>query len=148
MSRAVTQDNDVKQYNALLTRLERLEAGRPEDPHYVGSAVTGLGAAFSAGWVNYDNGLVTPGGGTQRDVGFYKDRGRCYLTGLAKSGTVAGTIFTLPVGYRIGPQSDGIFAVVSNGVFGVVQVGASGTVILSAGSNAYVSFEGISFQLA
>jgi hypothetical protein len=56
--------------------------------------------AFQGAWVNYDNGLTVPGGGTQRDAGFYRHLGHVYLFGVVKSGTSGTTVFTLPVGYR------------------------------------------------
>lgn len=93
-------------------------------------------STFTNSWVNFD---------TDRPAGFYKDRGRTYLTGLLKSGTVGSSAFTLPSGYRPASVNGLIFAVDSNGAFGVIVILSTGTVIPSSGSNVYFSLEGISF---
>jgi len=55
------------------------------------------GVGFQNGWVNF--------GGEYEGISYYKDdQGNVFLSGLAKNGTIAGTMFTLPVGFR--PQSD------------------------------------------
>ena len=78
-------DEDVA---ALDARLDVIEAGR-EAVRYVG---TGGQPAFENSWVNNDV--------STRRAGFYKDRGRVYLTGMIKTGASATTAFTLPAGYR------------------------------------------------
>lgn len=66
--------------------------------HYIGASGE---PTFTNSWVNSDNGLTTPGGGTNRDAGYYKDStGRVWLTGTIKTGTTGTTAFTLPAGFR------------------------------------------------
>lgn len=97
--------------------------------------------AFQNAWVNF--------GGTDPSASFYKDRGRVYLAGSVKSGTLAAPIFTLPVGYR--PPSDTVrFAVIdgSAGPGGTVIVFASGAVHLQTGNNVFVSLAPVDFRAA
>jgi hypothetical protein len=97
-------------WEAIDKRTSALEAAEP---------VRKIGAtgqpAFQGAWVNYDNGLTVPGGGTQRDAGFYRHLGHVYLFGVVKSGTGGTTVFTLPVGYRPTVGSRQFAAVASNG---------------------------------
>lgn len=128
---------------ALDARLDAIEAG-PEAVRYIGD--TGQ-PAFVNGWVNFDNGLATPGGGTNRDAGFYRDRGRVHLTGLIRSGTMGDVAFTLPAGYRPVRQ-DAEFAVNSVNAFGVIAVLSTGVVLPSVGSNTWLFLNGVSFRHA
>jgi len=101
-------------------------------------------ADFENNWVNFD--------GTRR-VRFYKDgAGVVHLAGIAKSGTVASPIFTLPAGYipdYLDPINNvALFAVPSNSAFGLLAVNNLGQVSLYAGSNAWVSLDGITFRAA
>lgn len=68
------------------------------------------------------------------------------LRGSIKSGTVGTAAFLLTTGFR--PAGDSNFACVSNNLFGFVIVNAGGAVIVQAGSNSYVSLDGISFRAA
>lgn len=92
-----------------------------------------------SGWVNYGSGF--------NPAGFYKDPfGIVHLRGLLKSGTVASSAFTLPIGCR--PTKTESFAVSSNGAYGQVYVSAAGDVTLVVGNNAYFSLDGITFRAA
>ena len=103
-------------------------------------AFTALSGTYTNGWSNSfatANG-VEPGG-------YFKDpTGRVHLQGVISSGTVASAAFTLPVGYR--PASTRIFSVISNGAIGRFDISSAGVCTLQAGSNVYVSLEGISFK--
>jgi hypothetical protein len=96
-------------------------------------------SVFANSWVNYD---------ADRPAAFYKDRGRVYLSGLVKSGTIGTTIFTLPAGYVPASVNGLLFPVVSNGAFGFAAVFNSGVVQANTGSNVYFSLDGISFRAA
>lgn len=96
----------------------------------------GTAPAFKNAWVNFGGGATA--------ASYYIDRGRVYLVGLIKSGTIAQAAFTLPVG----PPTPVNFAVDSNGAFGTVQVDAAGNVVPTAGSNVFVDLAPISFRVA
>lgn len=86
-------------------------------------------------------------GAPTNPVGYWKDPvGIVHLRGVVKSGTIGLSVFTLPVGYR--PLNTEYFAVVSNGAFGRVVIGSDGGVTPDIGSNAYVTFDGITFRAA
>lgn len=107
------------------------------------------------GWVNFGGGYAT--------VQYMRKNGMVYVKGLAKSGTLNATIFTLPPGYR--PAEHRNFASVTNsittgaasagtahthlvvGVGGRFSVNADGTVSLNSGtgSNALISLDDIHF---
>jgi hypothetical protein len=90
-------------------------------------------------WVNYS-------GGTQQ-AGYWKsDDGMVHLSGLVKSGSVGGVIFTLPVGFR--PATQVTFSTVSNAAFAHGNINASGALIAVTGSNISWSLDGISFKAA
>jgi hypothetical protein len=94
----------------------------------------------------YTNAWVDFGGGFTA-VSYYRDRGRVYLDGMMKNGTVATSAFTLPVGFR--PAAQELFIVIANNIIGRVDVSTAGLVTPSAGtSNVYVSLCGISFVAA
>lgn len=105
--------------------------------HYVGESGE---AAFENSWVNYH--------ATQRKVAYTKRDGWVHLAGVAKSGTVAQTIFTLPAAYYHDEGDDILVPVVSNALFGVLSIGTAGAVTLESGSNTYVSLYGIRFPAA
>lgn len=95
---------------------------------------------LTGGWVNYD---ATNG----RLAGYYKDPfGIVHLQGLIKSGTATpGTaLFTLSTGYR--PSKACYFPVSSNNAFGSVSVDITGVVAIQAGSNTWLSLDGITFR--
>jgi hypothetical protein len=90
------------------------------------------------GWLVYDVANFT-------SPGYYRDfMGRCHLRGLVKSGTLPGTIFTLPAGYR--PTKTHIFATISNDLLGQIRVQADGQVVATGGSNTWISLDGVSFR--
>jgi hypothetical protein len=92
---------------------------------------------FQNGWVAFGAGNSTPQ--------YWKDSsGAVHLQGLVKSGTVGSAIFTLPADFC--PPGNLRFTVSNNGLFGEVVIGTAGGVALTAGSNAYVSLDGISFM--
>jgi len=97
-------------------------------------------ATLTNSWVStfgVSNGFFAPA--------YIKDQlGYVHLRGLANGGTVGQAIFTLPVGFR--PYASCIYPVISNGVFGSLNVNSDGTVVLNAGSNMYVSLDGITFK--
>lgn len=101
--------------------------------HYPGAAGE---PAFQNSWVNF--------GGSEQLVSFYKWGDRVYLAGLTASGTLPGTVFTLPAGYH--PSGAARFCVVSNNALGIVLVAADGTVQVIAGSTAWVDLAGVEFK--
>lgn len=108
----------------------------PEAVRYIGA---GGQPSFANGWVNFA--ASTP-------AGFYRDRGRVYLTGKIKSGTVGATAFTLPDGYLIDESGGADFACVSNAAFGNLIVLAAGQIVPFVGSNVWFSLDGVSFRHA
>lgn len=101
-------------------------------------------------WISistYQNGWVDYGGGTFGTAPYYKDTyGIVRFRGAIKSGVVPNIAFTLPAGFR--PSSLSYFPCVSNNLFGFLSVTAGGGVTVQAGSNAYVSLDGMSFRAA
>jgi hypothetical protein len=122
------------------SQLNRIEQGvsdaHPGAWHNVGDAGE---PAFQNAWVNFD---------VPRIVRFYKAGGRVFLEGIAKSGVVGSTMFTLPVGWR--PTVGGsalIFPVVSNNAFGVMFVDQNGNVTpIAPTTNTWVDLSSISFR--
>jgi len=110
---------------------------------YVGDA----GApGFQNSWVNYDDGA-----GGNHNVHFGKDAaGNVHIRGICRSGTMAATIFTLPVGFRP-PPTRGFslgylrFAVESAGAFGAIRIKDTGEIVAEVGSNSWVDLAGIVF---
>lgn len=91
-------------------------------------------------WVNF-------GGGTGADAGYYKDAdGTVHLKGLIKSGTIPGSAFNLPSGFR--PAAPIYLPIASNNAFGLAIVTAGGDVIVQAGNNTYADIGGIRFRAA
>lgn len=105
--------------------------------HEVGAASE---PAFTNSWVNFNVAYAS--------CAFMKDSfGFVHLKGMAKSGSVNASIFTLPAGYR--PALNEYYAVVSNDLFAEMQVASDGTVRMPAGgSNVFTSINGITFRAA
>lgn len=120
---------------AVLVRQLQSPAGA-EALTVVGSG--GSAPAFANSWVNV-------AGGTEA-AAFYKDRGRVFLAGRVKSGTVGATIFTLPVGYRP-TGSELVFPVIANGAAGELRVQSGGAVYLRVGSNVDVDLTPATFRV-
>lgn len=93
---------------------------------------------FQNSWVNY--------GGVFETTAYTKNSlGEVRLRGMVRSGTVNAAIFTLPVGFR--PTLQKVFVVIANAAIGRVDVRTNGEVLLVTGSNAWVSLDGISFDV-
>lgn len=91
--------------------------------------------------VSYQNGWVDYGSGYY-GVGYAKDsHGIVHLRGLMKSGSMSTTAFTLPNEFR--PASHTIYGVTSNGAWGYVTIQNDGQVVINAGSNVWMSLDGI-----
>ncbi|MBE9217559.1 hypothetical protein [Dolichospermum flos-aquae] len=90
------------------------------------------------GWRNYDNVYNPPG--------YFKDSfGIVHLRGLVTNG--AGTIFTLPLGYR--PAFRELQAVVTwNNTIGRLDIQTNGEVLMNMGNNAWFSLDGVTFRAA
>jgi hypothetical protein len=106
--------------------------------------------ALQSGWVNYDA-ASSPSGALFGQAGYYVDHeNQVHLGGVVKSGTFGGSnpIVTLPSSlcpffYRIFPVSSGN----SIGRVTVNYVSAGGCAVnADAGSNTYVSLDGIVFR--
>src|SRR5215472_16626669 len=93
-------------------------------------------ASFTNSWVNFGSGAFSAG---YRLVG-----NRVFLRGAIKSGTINTAAFTLPAGYR--PTANINLVAVSNLAVGAVQILSSGVVTPAAGSNVWISFDGLSFD--
>lgn len=107
-----------------------------------------LGA--DTGWITptLTNSWVSFDGGATYDIPQYKQKdGIVWVKGMAKSGTVALPIFTLPAGFRPGHKKK-VTCPASTGV-AELNIGTDGTVLVAGyyagGTNAYVSLE-FSFQ--
>lgn len=99
-------------------------------------------SSFSNGWINYGSPFIV--------ARYMKDRqGMVVLSGLVKSGAVqdgpAGTIFTLPVGYR--PSGICIFTVHNTGSTTRLDIYPEGNVVAVNGGNGYLSLEGVAFRI-
>lgn len=94
--------------------------------------------AFLSGWRNYGENYNT--------AGFYKDRaGSVHLKGLVAGGSVGAAVFVLPLGYR--PVGQEVHAVMTApNAAGRVDVRPNGEVFPVAGSNAWLSLDGITFR--
>lgn len=103
-----------------------------ESPHVVGDSGE---PAFQNSWVNYDTTAF-------RGARFWKDpMGLVHIEGLVKSGTVPGTVFSLPAGYRPGVAH--VFTSDTNTGHGRVDVAATGNVVAQSGGNGYFSLSTI-----
>jgi hypothetical protein len=116
-------------------RVGELQLPEVEQPHFVGGSGE---AAFAGAWVNYGSGY--------QEVNYYRDPfQRVFLSGLAKSGVIGTTIFTLPAGYR--PRARLIFIQgVGSDTGNRIDIMSDGTVVPMGGTNGYVSLEGIHFR--
>jgi hypothetical protein len=99
--------------------------------------------AFASGWVNYDANFPL--------CAFRKyPDGRVRLQGMIKSGNIAQTAFTLPVGYRpVDPQTgsgQAIFTAISNSAICDLRIYLDGRVVPQTGSNIWVSLDGVEFD--
>lgn len=107
---------------------------------FIPPSVTAV-TSFLNSWVNF---------GSSNTTAAYSidDSGIVRLQGLIKSGTIGSAAFILPTGFR--PQLTVRQAVTtfngSNVVMGETFVDSSGNVTPSAGSNSYVSLDGITFR--
>jgi len=89
------------------------------------------------GWVNYGSG--------ESNAGYYKDTvGTVRLTGVIKSGTLAATLFTIPIGYR--PASWKYFVTYVSGTYSKIKISKAGAVIIESGSTTLTCLDGISFR--
>ncbi len=111
-----------------------------------GPSRTWTAPTFLNSWVNFGSGYT--------EAAYSIDAtGTVYIRGLVKSGTVPADVFVLPVGYR--PATNIVLSCASGGnAFGTLRIGASASAAFtpgavnaaSAGTNAYLSLENISFQ--
>lgn len=142
MSRKILIDDDAAQYESIMQRLRRLEQGLPEDVTYIGFSFELL---FLNSWQNYE----TPNPPNTRSAGFYRDRGRVYLTGVIKSGTSGTAAFTLPEGYWPRSTINCELIAVASGGPARLQVSNDGDVtpidLSSSAVATYISLEGVSF---
>jgi hypothetical protein len=94
-------------------------------------------ATYENSWVSY--------GSPHYGAGYRLAGKTVTLRGVVKNGTVGASIFTLPSNMR--PTKNLIMVVLSNGAIGRVTIVSDGTVVVSTGNNAWVSLDGISFEL-
>jgi len=96
--------------------------------------------SFANGWRNYSN--------TYNPAGYFKDSmGIVHLRGLVKLGAIRKHIFTLPAGYRPARRELHV-ACTYNNTSGRVDVLTNGQVLPWAGSNKWISLDGITFRAA
>lgn len=94
-------------------------------------------AVYLNGWVDFSISYY--------GASYFKDaNGFVHLRGLLKSGTMAASAFSLPAGYR--PGNNTVYCVISNNAIGRVDVQANGDVLMAAGSNLWISLDGITFK--
>jgi hypothetical protein len=146
MSRKILIDDDAAQYASIERRLKRLEAGIPEDPHYVGAAGE---PAFQNSWTNFDASPSPQG----RAACFYRHAGRVYLSGVMKDGASGSTAFVLPDGYRpLAQTPSGDFAVAANAGIASLQIHPDGSVkpidFGPTSVTGWVFLDGVSFRHA
>jgi hypothetical protein len=95
---------------------------------------------FANGWRNYNKGY--------NPAGYFKDSmGIVHLRGLVKLGTISKHIFTLPAGYRPARRELHV-ACTSPNHSGRVDIRTNGQVVPVAGSNNWISLDGITFRAA
>jgi hypothetical protein len=104
----------------------------------------GTAPAFTNSWVAWAVGS---------EVTFYKERGRVYLDGIAKTGAAGTSVFTLPVGYRpTWDAPDFIILAGPSAQYAYVSVSTAGLVIpFNIGTSSvstFTFFSGISFRAA
>ncbi|HEY9598504.1 MAG TPA: hypothetical protein V6D33_12620 [Cyanophyceae cyanobacterium] len=102
---------------------------------------TAIGSTLLNAWANYGSGMES--------VQYFKTpAGIVHVKGVAKSGTIGQSIFTLPSGYR--PAGTYPFLCHSNNgvadVMSEVQVRSDGSVVPVSGSNIRLSLSGIIFR--
>lgn len=98
-----------------------------------------IAPTFQNSWVNFGSVWAT--------AGYRKDAfGYVWLKGLIKSGTMPGTCFTLPAGYRPATNQRLRFACISNNALGAANVQDDGAVYLEVGSNAYFFLDNIRYK--
>ena len=98
-------------------------------------SATWIAPTLTNAWVSY---------GASNTPGYYKDDdGVVHLRGLLKSGTIASSMFTLPIGYR--PAKNIIRNTVSNAASGRLDITSAGLVIPQTGSNVWVSVDSVAF---
>lgn len=103
--------------------------------HFEGTMITEdwIRPPLSNGWISY--------GAPYHALFYRKDAtGRVHMRGVIKNGTVGAytAVFTLPIGYR--PSGRLMFEGAKR-----IDVDPNGTVSVATGSNAFVSFNGVSF---
>jgi len=103
----------------------------------VDRSVDWITPTLSGAWVAF-------GGSEQAPAYSRTASGMVLLRGVAKSGTVPSTLFTLPAGFR--PLGNRRFPVVANNLFGYISIIATGVVTIEAGSNVYVDLAAVSFR--
>jgi hypothetical protein len=94
-------------------------------------------ATYENSWVSF--------GSPHYDAGYRLAGKTVTLRGVVKNGTVGASIFTLPSNMR--PTKSLVMVVLSNSAIGRVTIVSNGTVVVSSGNNAWVSLDGISFEL-
>lgn len=94
-------------------------------------------ATYENSWVSY--------GSPHYGAGYRLAGKTVTLRGVVKNGTVGTSVFTLPSNMR--PTKSLIMVVLSNSAIGRVTIVSDGTVVVSNGNNAWVSLDGISFEL-
>lgn len=104
----------------------------PASPPWREVGATGQ-PAFENSWVNETS------GDNQSAAFCMFPRGEVRLKGTVASGTVAGTIWTLPVGYR--PPKHVTLGTVANSAFGYLAVLSTGAVRAQAGNNTFFGVE-------
>lgn len=118
-----------------------------EAPHYVGGSGE---PAFQNSWVNNDNNLPSPGGGTNRDLCFWKDSfNEVRFEGVIKSGANSSVVFVLPSGYRPG-RMNVTMVISASGGLALLIVSSNGDVVLSnigtSSVTAFAQVDGASFR--
>lgn len=116
--------------------------------HFVGAAGEPI---FTNSWVNYDNGLGSPGTVQQRSASFRKyPDGKVRLRGVIRSGANGTMAFQLPVGYRPTKNGTQSFACVANTDDASVGIDINGAVMPSNVGGALVTswcyLDGVEFD--
>ena len=96
--------------------------------------------AFENSWVNV--------GGVHNAAAFYKDPyDRVWLKGSIKTGTTPSVAFTLPVKYR--PLSTVTYSSVdgTGTPSATISIASNGEISILAGTNTFISLDGISFRV-
>lgn len=96
-------------------------------------------SSFLNSWVNYNL-------ASHRGAGYYKYRGRVYLQGAIKDGSLTHAAFNLPVGYR--PSKIIYLPIVAGTSFSYVVIWTDGDVSIYGSDNSLVSLEELSFEIS